>query len=42
MTMLIVSHEMALHPEVASRVVFMAGGRIVETGAHRADLRCSG
>ncbi|BAF88677.1 ABC-type polar amino acid transport system ATP-binding protein [Azorhizobium caulinodans ORS 571] len=33
MTMLIVSHEMAFIREVASRVVFMAGGRIVETGA---------
>ncbi len=32
MTMLIVSHEMAFIREVASRVVFMAGGRIVETG----------
>jgi polar amino acid transport system ATP-binding protein len=33
MTMLIVSHEMAFIREVASRVVFMAGGKVVETGA---------
>ena len=33
MTMLIVSHEMAFIREVASKVVFMAGGRVVETGA---------
>jgi len=32
MTMLIVSHEMAFIREVASRVVFMASGKIVETG----------
>jgi polar amino acid transport system ATP-binding protein len=32
MTMLIVSHEMAFVREVASRVVFMDAGRIVETG----------
>ncbi|MBL8589964.1 MAG: amino acid ABC transporter ATP-binding protein [Methylobacteriaceae bacterium] len=33
MTMLVVSHEMAFVREVASRVVFMDKGRIVETGA---------
>jgi polar amino acid transport system ATP-binding protein len=33
MTMLIVSHEMAFIREVASKVVFMAGGRVVETGS---------
>lgn len=32
-TMLIVSHEMGFVREVADRVVFMDGGRIVETGA---------
>ena len=32
MTMLIVSHEMAFIREVASQVVFMDGGRIVEAG----------
>ncbi len=32
MTMLVVSHEMAFVREVASRVVFMDKGRIVETG----------
>jgi polar amino acid transport system ATP-binding protein len=31
-TMLIVSHEMSFVRQVASRVVFMAEGRIVETG----------
>ncbi len=40
MTMLIVSHEMAFIREVASRVVFMAGGKIVETGPpRRSSLR---
>jgi polar amino acid transport system ATP-binding protein len=33
MTMIVVSHEMAFVREVASRVVFMDRGRIVETGA---------
>ncbi|AOO83862.1 amino acid ABC transporter ATP-binding protein [Bosea vaviloviae] len=33
MTMLIVSHEMAFIREVASKVVFMADGRVVETGS---------
>ena len=33
MTMLIVSHEMAFIREVASKVVFMAGGRVIETGS---------
>jgi polar amino acid transport system ATP-binding protein len=32
MTMLIVSHEMAFVREVATRVVFLDGGRVVETG----------
>jgi polar amino acid transport system ATP-binding protein len=32
MTMMIVSHEMGFIREVASRVVFMASGKIVETG----------
>jgi polar amino acid transport system ATP-binding protein len=32
-TMLIVSHEMGFVREVADRVVFMDGGRVVETGA---------
>jgi polar amino acid transport system ATP-binding protein len=31
-TMLIVSHEMSFVREVSSKVVFMAGGRVVETG----------
>ena len=35
MTMLIVSHEMSFVREVSSRVVFMAEGRIVETGTPR-------
>jgi polar amino acid transport system ATP-binding protein len=33
MTMIIVTHEMAFAREVASRIVFMDQGRIVETGA---------
>jgi len=33
MTMLIVSHEMGFVREVASRVAFMADGRVVETGS---------
>jgi polar amino acid transport system ATP-binding protein len=36
MTMLIVSHEMSFVREVSSRVVFMADGRIVETGTPQA------
>jgi ABC-type polar amino acid transport system ATPase subunit len=32
MTMLIVTHEMGFAREVADRVIFMDGGRIVETG----------
>jgi polar amino acid transport system ATP-binding protein len=32
MTMMIVSHEMAFVREVATRVVFLDGGRVVETG----------
>jgi polar amino acid transport system ATP-binding protein len=32
MTMLIVSHEMAFVREISSKVVFMADGRVVETG----------
>ncbi|MBL8669586.1 MAG: amino acid ABC transporter ATP-binding protein [Alphaproteobacteria bacterium] len=36
MTMLIVSHEMAFVREVSRQVVFMADGRVVETGAPRA------
>lgn len=36
MTMIIVSHEMAFVREVASRVVFMAEGSVVETGAPEA------
>jgi polar amino acid transport system ATP-binding protein len=35
MTMLIVSHEMAFIREVASRVAFMAEGRIIEIGSPR-------
>lgn len=31
--MMIVSHEMGFIREIASRVVFMAGGRIVEEGS---------
>jgi len=33
MTMLVVSHEMLFVREVASRVVFMEGGRVAEQGA---------
>jgi polar amino acid transport system ATP-binding protein len=33
MTMLIVSHEMAFVREVATKVIFLDGGRVVETGA---------
>jgi polar amino acid transport system ATP-binding protein len=33
MTMMIVSHEMGFIREIASRVVFMAGGKIVEEGS---------
>jgi polar amino acid transport system ATP-binding protein len=33
MTMLIVSHEMGFVREVATRVIFLDGGRVVETGA---------
>jgi polar amino acid transport system ATP-binding protein len=33
MTMLIVSHEMAFVREVATKVVFLDGGRVVETGS---------
>jgi general L-amino acid transport system ATP-binding protein len=36
MTMICVTHEMGFAREVASNVVFMDGGRIVETGAPRA------
>jgi polar amino acid transport system ATP-binding protein len=32
MTMLVVSHEMAFVREIATRVVFLDGGRVVETG----------
>ena len=32
MTMLIVSHEMAFVREVSSKVVFMANGRVIESG----------
>ena len=35
MTMLIVSHEMAFVREISSRVVFMADGKVVETGTPR-------
>ena len=35
MTMLIVSHEMAFVREISSRVVFMAEGKVVETGTPR-------
>lgn len=31
-TMLLVTHEMAFARDVADRVVFLAGGRVVETG----------
>jgi polar amino acid transport system ATP-binding protein len=34
-TMCIVSHEMAFVREVSSKVVFMAGGHVIETGAPR-------
>ena len=37
MTMVVVTHEMGFAREVASRVVFMADGRILEEGAP-ADL----
>ena len=33
MTMILVSHEMGFVREVAQKVVFMADGRVVETGA---------
>lgn len=33
MTMIVVTHELAFAREVADRVIFMDGGRIVETGA---------
>jgi polar amino acid transport system ATP-binding protein len=33
MTMIVVTHELGFAREVANRVVFMDGGRIVETGA---------
>ena len=32
MTMVVVSHEMRFAEEAADRVVFMDGGRVVETG----------
>jgi polar amino acid transport system ATP-binding protein len=38
MTMLVVTHEMAFAKEVADRVVFIDGGRIVEQGPARALL----
>ncbi|HIU84744.1 MAG TPA: amino acid ABC transporter ATP-binding protein [Candidatus Aphodousia gallistercoris] len=45
MTMLVVTHEMSFARDVANKVIFMEGGRIVETGrakeffAHPADKR---
>lgn len=33
MTMIVVTHELGFAREVADRVIFMDGGRIVETGA---------
>ena len=38
MTLMVVTHEMGLAREVADRVVFMAGGRIVEVGGAREVL----
>jgi polar amino acid transport system ATP-binding protein len=38
MTMLVVTHEMAFAKEVASRVVFLDGGVIVEEGPPREVL----
>jgi ABC-type polar amino acid transport system ATPase subunit len=39
MTMLVVSHEMGFARQVADRVVFMDGGRIVEESAPDAFFR---
>jgi ABC-type polar amino acid transport system ATPase subunit len=39
MTMLVVTHEMQFAREVASRIVFMDGGRIVEDAEPRAFFR---
>ena len=39
MTMVVVTHEMAFAREAASRVVFMDGGRVVETAAPEAFFR---
>ena len=38
MTMVVVTHEMGFAREVASRVVFMADGRILEEGAPPTSL----
>jgi len=35
MTMVVVSHEMGFAAEVADRVIFMADGKIVESGSPR-------
>jgi len=39
MTMLVVTHEMGFAEDVADRVVFMDGGRIVEQGVPRTLFR---
>ena len=38
-TMVVVTHEMGFARQVADRVIFMDGGRIVETGTPADDLR---
>ena len=42
MTMIVVTHEMGFAREVADRVVFLAGGRIVEQGTHDELLGANG
>ena len=39
MTMIVVTHEMTFAREVASRIVFMDGGRIQAAGSPRRDFR---
>jgi ABC-type polar amino acid transport system ATPase subunit len=39
MTMLIVTHEMSFAADIAERVIFMDGGRIVEDGRPEVVLR---
>ena len=41
MTMVVVTHEMGFAREVASRVLFMADGKLVEEGTPEADLHPS-